>query len=143
MTRELFEDWCEYFIHSMDKVGYGKKHDNPLILLIDGHTSRWTHAGLKKLMDNGIFPFFIASHTSAWAQPNDCGLNASYKAKFKAAVRRWRLTFPFSVFDRVAFNKCVVEAIAAMQMDLTTQMAAWRATNKAWKDAGSPVGLKP
>ena len=24
----------------------------------------------------GVYPFFIASHTSAWVQPNDCGLNA-------------------------------------------------------------------
>ena len=143
MTRELFEDWETYFVSSMDRIGYGKRHSCPLILLIDGHSSRWTHHGPKTLIDAGIFPFFIASHTSAWTQPNDCGLNAMYKAQFRAAVKRWRLTFPYSVFDRIAFNKCCVEAILAVQMKLTTQLATWRASNSAWVKAGSPPPLKP
>ena len=143
MTRDLFEDWVAFFIRSMDKTGYGRKHDNPLILLLDGHTSRWTYEGLKALIDAGIYPFFIASHTSAWHQPNDCGLNALYKSKFNAAVRRWRLANPYSVFDRVCFNKCCYEAVMSMQFELTADLAKWRAVHEAWQQAGSPPQLKP
>ena len=70
MTREIFEDWAKYFVRIMDQEGYGKRHNNPLVLLIDGHTSRWTYDGLNVLIQAGIYPFFIASHTSAWDQPN-------------------------------------------------------------------------
>lgn len=70
MTRELFEDWAKYFVRIMEEDGYGAKHGHPIVLLIDGHTSRWTYEGLSTLIDAGFYPFFIASHTSAWDQPN-------------------------------------------------------------------------
>jgi hypothetical protein len=73
MTRETFEDWCRYFVRMCDEEGYGKKHGHPIILLIDGHSSRWTYDGLNILISHGIYPFFIASHTSAWHQPNGTG----------------------------------------------------------------------
>ena len=69
-TRETFEDWCNYFVRTMLNEGWGSKHNKPMILLIDGHTSRWTYDGLHVLINAGIYPFFIASHTSAWHQPN-------------------------------------------------------------------------
>ena len=69
MTKMTFEDWAKYFTRSMEQSGYGKKH-GPIILLIDGHSSRWTYDGLNTLIEAGIYPFFIGSHTSAWHQPN-------------------------------------------------------------------------
>ena len=91
----------------------------------------------------GIYPFFIASHTSAWAQPNDCGLNALYKSKFFAAVKRWRRDNPFAPYDRSAFNECVVEAIKACEIKLATDLATSKAKMTAWVEAGSPPQLKP
>ena len=65
-TRETFEDWCRYFVRTMGEQGWGKKYNKPMILIIDGHTSRWTYDGcLSHLIAAGIYPFFIASHTSA------------------------------------------------------------------------------
>lgn len=69
-TRETFEDWTAYFVRTMTKKGWGTQNNKPMILLIDGHTSRWTYDGLQTLINAGIYPFFIASHTSAWHQPN-------------------------------------------------------------------------
>lgn len=69
-TRITFEDWCKYFVRTMEQDGYGNIHNHPMILLIDGHTSRWTYNGLNTLIAAGFYPFFLASHTSAWDQPN-------------------------------------------------------------------------
>lgn len=143
MTRDLFEDWATWFVVQVGRIGFGKQFANPLILLLDGHTSRWTYKGLKTLIDAGVFPFFIGSHTSAWHQPNDNGLNASYKSEFRKAVKRWRLANPYGVFDRVAFNKCAVEAWHAVQIKCKAEMARWTAKQLAWQDLGSPEGLKP
>ena len=144
MTKELFKDWAAYFVKSMRGMGYGKGQGlKPLIILIDGHSSRWTYQGLKTLMDAGIFPFFIVSHTSAWHQPNDVGLNISYKSRFAKAVKRWLLAFPYSTFDRVSFNKCCVEAIAQVRIDLAAELARYKAKQEAWIACGSPAALKP
>ena len=143
MTKDLFQDWAQYFVKSMRGMGYGKEFKKPLILLIDGHSSRWTYQGLKTLMDAGIFPFFIASHTSAWHQPNDVGLNISYKSRFAKAVKRWLLANPYDIFDRVSFNKCCAEAIAEVRIDLAAELAKYEAKQKAWVKCGSPVALKP
>jgi len=43
--------------------------DIPVILFLDGHGSHWNRNALKFLMDNKVFPFFLASHTSIWSQP--------------------------------------------------------------------------
>ena len=82
-TRKTFEDWCAYFVRTMEEDGYGKRHNHPMILLIDGHTSRWTYNGLNTLIAAGFFPFFIGSHTSAWAQPNGA---CPFLLFFKCAV---------------------------------------------------------
>ena len=105
MTLAMFAEWAKYLVRTLDKEGKGKRHGHPMVLLIDGHSSRWTHTGLKTLIDAvclclcccaffcllfmclcvvyaGYLPFFIGSHTSAWAQPNDCGLNAKYKSHY-------------------------------------------------------------
>ena len=80
MTRLLFADWCVYFATQMEENGYGRKHGHPMIVLLDGLTSRWTHYGLMTLIKRGFFPFCIGSHTSAWDQPNDVGPNAMFKS---------------------------------------------------------------
>lgn len=94
-----------------NKEGFGTKHGNPLILIIDAHTSRWSYAGLMTLIGAGVYPYFIGSHTSAWHQPNDDGFNGSYKAEYGKAVRLWRGDRPYMPFDRVAFNWCCARAM--------------------------------
>ena len=45
----------------------------PCILILDGHVSRWNLAALQFLILNNVYPFFLASHTTIWSQPNDNG----------------------------------------------------------------------
>ena len=138
-------------VNHMTGEGYCLKH-NPLILMLDGHASRyctyhtnytihhtiaklpyhqhtirWTHRGLKWLNDHYIYPFCIASKTSAWAQSNDCGINANFKAEYGRAKKDWRITHPLSLFDREAYNKCLFKCIIKMQTDQAAELSAWNA----------------
>ena len=132
MTLELFVSWCKYFVKTMEGAGYGRKHGKNVILLIDGHSSRWTFEGLTLLIKHGFYPFCIGSHTSAWHQPNDVGPNAKFKATLGKVIHEWRVLHPFSVFDRTAFNHCLARTIAKMKMSLAAELAAWEARKRAW-----------
>ena len=101
----------EYFVQIAEEEGYGKEQNNPLILLLDAHTSRWSYKGLTTLIDSGIYPYFIGSHTSAWHQPNDNGFNGMWKAEYGKAVQRWRGAHPLMPYDRIAFNWCCAGAL--------------------------------
>lgn len=68
MTVDLFMSLCVHHVENNLKpkgYGAGKKAS---MLVFDGHTSRWSYAGLMFLMANNCWPFCIASHSSAWAQ---------------------------------------------------------------------------
>ena len=121
---------------SCDSQGFGKKHGHPIILLLDGHTSRWSYKGLNTLIEAGIFPFFIGSHTSAWHQPNDCGINALWKAEYGKAVQLWRSCHPFMTFDRVAFNWCANRAILECNLKLAADLASWQSKLAVLKASG-------
>ena len=65
----------------------------PVLLFFDGHASRWTHSGLLELINNWIFPFCLAGHTSIWSQPNDGGANESFGRILgdgDVGLRKWR-----------------------------------------------------
>ena len=61
MTQEVFMMYARHFVESL-LPGHG-----PVILFLDGHASRWNHHALKFFMDNKVFNFFLASHTSIWS----------------------------------------------------------------------------
>ena len=84
MTKERFPSFCKHFVdHLPEGQGKGGK---PLILVFDGHASRWSFEGLKFLLDNNVYCLCLPGHTSIWAQPNDGGVNASYKSVLGDAV---------------------------------------------------------
>ncbi len=68
MTQEVFMVYAKHFIEALP-VGHG-----PVMLFLDGHPSHWNKYALKFLMENCVFAFFLASHTSIWAQPNNAGV---------------------------------------------------------------------
>jgi hypothetical protein len=84
MTQEIFYDYCKHFVSSLEE-----EHE-PVILFLDGHASRWNTQALKYLFDNNVFVFFFASHTSIWAQPNDCGLNKRVHWAIEEACKKYR-----------------------------------------------------
>jgi hypothetical protein len=69
MTQETFVHYMDHFIAAKPK-----KH-GPVVLLLNGNGSCWNVPALEKLMENKVYPFFIVSHTSVWAQSNICGVN--------------------------------------------------------------------
>jgi hypothetical protein len=68
-AHKAFVLYANHFLESLPD-----DHD-PIIFFLDGQGSRWTINGLCKLIEKGTFPFFLPSHTSIWAQPNDCKVN--------------------------------------------------------------------
>jgi len=69
MTQEVFMIYAKHFVSTLPPS------HGPVILFLDGHGSCWNKYALKFLMDNKVFPFILASHTSIWLQPNDAGVN--------------------------------------------------------------------
>lgn len=70
MEPNLFLDYAKHFVDHLPKHRPPGK-DGAIILILDGHNSRWSLPGLYYLWKNNVFPFFIPSHTSIVAQPND------------------------------------------------------------------------
>jgi hypothetical protein len=69
MTQEIFCNFCKHFVALLPE------ERDPVILFLDGHASRWNTQALKCPHDHNVFAFFFASHTSIWAQRNNCGSN--------------------------------------------------------------------
>ncbi|MGA1302388.1 MAG: hypothetical protein ACO3X3_07855, partial [Burkholderiaceae bacterium] len=88
MTKERFPNFCQHFVRNLP-MGQGKGGE-PVILVFDGHASRWSYDGLKFLLENNVFCLCLPGHTSIWAQPNDNGPNASFKSVLGDAVSEWR-----------------------------------------------------
>ncbi len=72
MTQEVFFSFAQHFISSLPS------DHGAVILFLDGHGSRWSVPALRYLMRNQVYPFFLASHTSIWSQPNDGGVNKRF-----------------------------------------------------------------
>ena len=90
MTQDTFYDYCSMFVKNLpDDQGPGGK---PVIILFDGHSSRWNLAALDHLTANNVYPFFFPSHTSVWTQPNDNGANLRFHKCVENAIKRLRGT---------------------------------------------------
>ena len=99
MTQDAMLPYAEHFVRN--KMA-GPHANEPAILLLDGHSSRWDLSALYYLIENGVFPFFLPSHTSIWSQPNDTGPNYRLHkciAKFQKMYRRRRSTKTWKVSD--------------------------------------------
>jgi hypothetical protein len=84
MTQEIFYNYAKHFVANLTP-----DHEPKIIFLI-GHASRWSKAALLYLIENKVWPFFIALHTSIWAQPNDCGTNYRWHNCVEKVVRNMR-----------------------------------------------------
>ena len=143
MTKVLFPCWCEHFVKFLPK-GSGKD-GKPVILVFDGHTSRWTYEGLQLLLDNNVFCLCIPGHTSIWAQPNDCGPNSSLKSIIGSKLSDYRL-YHHQVpgveramkFTQNDFNGCFVQAWKAWQekMDGMMERLGKNAITSGWRGTG-------
>ena len=91
-------------------------------MTFDGHTSRWSYAGISYLLKNNVWPFCLASHSSAWAQPCDMGVNSFLKALYGHFVHRWRFNHVHCRFTRAAWNACFVATFKEAQSRLAAEL---------------------
>ena len=72
-------------------VASSPKNCDPLeavILLLDGHSSRWDLPALLHLLQHGVCPFCLPSHASIWFQANDVGPNMRLHKCISEAVKK-------------------------------------------------------
>jgi hypothetical protein len=67
-----------------------KPDHDPQFLFLNGHASRWSKAALLYLIENRVWPFFIASHSLIWALPDNCGTNYRWHNCVEKVVRNMR-----------------------------------------------------
>ena len=91
MTQQIMLDFAIHFVKNLPST-QGKLGE-PVILFLDGHSSRWDVPSLLYFMENNVYPFFIASHTSVWAQPNDSGPNKRMHTCVETAVTKLGLRY--------------------------------------------------
>ena len=66
MDLENFAKFALYFVSNLPE-GYGKGK-KCVILILDGHSSRWDPFALQLFKTNNVHVWVIESHTSAWGQ---------------------------------------------------------------------------
>lgn len=101
MTQEIFYKFAQHFIEHLPP------NKGPVLLVLDGHGSRWSVPALRLLMDNQVYPFFLASHTSIWSQPNDCGCNVRLHnclERGAAGARRFHSNAPKVQYFNAVFS---------------------------------------
>ena len=152
MTQAIFFSFCKHFVSSLPSSQ--GKGGNPVILFLDGHSSRWNVAALRYLILNNVYPFFLASHTTIWSQPNDNGTIKRLHSCIEEATvkkRRWnKAIIPY-------FNGILVDAwrsfLSLEAADLIngsnnttssyerTGLFPFNPLSDAWEDAIGTLGI--
>ena len=88
MIQETFFTFATHFIENLGP-GLGP-NGMPVFLFLDGHGSWWHTQALSLLLKNNVQKAFIPSHTSIWAQPNDCGVNRRFHNTIELAAQQIR-----------------------------------------------------
>jgi hypothetical protein len=87
MTQSTMLPYAKHFVKHLPS---NRRKDEPVILFLDGHSSRWDVSALNFFFENDVFPFLLPSHTSIWSQPNDCGPNKRLHGCISDANRQLR-----------------------------------------------------
>ena len=74
MTQQIIMDYAMHFVNLLPSDQ--GKDNNPVILLVDGHSTRLDAILLLYFMQNNAFLFILALHISIWSQPNINGPNS-------------------------------------------------------------------
>ena len=109
MTQGTFFEYCKHFVRNLpEDQGKGKK---PVFLFLDGHSSRYSIEAGAYLLENNVIGVIIPSHTSSWAQLNDCGPNKLLKEIIRQQIARFRsqrktrlTSYSFEVVNLVLSN---------------------------------------
>jgi len=87
MTQEVFMAYARHFVSNLPP------DHGPVFLFLDGHGSRWNKYALKYFLENNMYSFILASHTSIWSQPNDARVNKGFHWAIEEACKKVQCTF--------------------------------------------------
>lgn len=89
INSSLFVDWLSHF-----KDHAKPSKDNPVLLILDNHTSHCTLDAVLFLRDNHIHALTIPPHSSHKAQPLDRCIHNSLKIFYAAECEKWMRNHP-------------------------------------------------
>jgi hypothetical protein len=89
INTELFEEWL---IHFKKTVPSGE--DNPILLILDNHTSHISINELKYCRENHIHLLSLPPHTSRKLQPLDVDVYSSLKQAYSQEADTWQVNHP-------------------------------------------------
>ena len=141
MQQNNFLAFCEHFVRWLP-VGQGKEGE-PVFLFLDGHASRWDVKSADYLLANNIICVLIPSHSSSWAQLNDCKPNKTFRAIFGSEcnnIRSNRAT-QLSTFDNATFNDAIKRSYKRFVKEQTEMLT--KTGNNCVTEAAAYVGLYP
>lgn len=87
MKQVTMKPYAEHFVANLSE---NRDPLEGIILLLDGHSSRWDIPALLHFYKHNVFPFFLPSHTSIWSQANDNGPNKRLHTLIEAATKTRR-----------------------------------------------------
>ena len=156
MKQSTMLPYAQHFVKNLPK---DRDTSEGVLLLMDGHSSRWDLASLKYFFDNNVYLFFFPSHTSIWSQPNDNGANMrlhnliaaeatkrrrgiSVKGKF--TPKEWNFIFyeawaEFLKQERAQYR--VSKSNVSMNAFVKTGLSPFNPRCSTWTDAIENVGM--
>ena len=104
MNSELFELW---FLHHFLPHAPAAR---PLLLLLDGHSSHYNPAVIRKAAQEKVILFCLPTHSSHETQPLDKGPFAPLKIHWREVCHKFMSENPGKVVTRFTFSKLFNEA---------------------------------
>lgn len=105
INTDLFIDYLRHF-----KSNVQPTKDNPVLLILDNHSSHISLAAVNFCRDNGIHMLTLPSHSSHKMQPLDRGFFGPLKVKFAYECDKWLSHHPGRVIGQTEVAQLVNEA---------------------------------
>ena len=121
MTSELFDLW---FVHHFLPHAPSAR---PLLLLLDGHSSHYNPAVIRKAAEEKVIMFCLPPHSSHESQPLDIGPFGPLKASWREVCQQFLAKNPGKVVTRFTFSKLFNEAWCSA-MNMKNVVAGFRYT---------------
>ena len=127
ISKQGFEGWVDnIFLPHINSTRENK--EDPVLLVMDGHSSRSQADVMQKLRENDVHVLIIPAHTSHILQPLDRGVNKA----FKAALNRYKNDFIIPEEGAAEFRYYMLCLAKAAFYDASNSVVLKR----AWKASG-------
>ena len=114
MKAKLFDSWFRK--HFMRYIPASQ----PLLLLLDGHSSCYCHDTIQLAAENGIIIFVLPPNTTHLTQPLDKGVFGPFKLHWKRVCHDFQVSHPGQVVNRYnfcsLFNKAWIESMTCVNI---------------------------